>query len=108
MSRQTREVHRHYIDGEWTAGAGEETFTSENPATGETIGTFRRATEADVEQAVDAAAAAAETWRGLSYIDRAEVLWEVYHELRERTDELGEIVTRECGKEISEGRADVV
>jgi aldehyde dehydrogenase (NAD+) len=36
------------------------------------------------------------------------VLWEVFHELRDRTDELGEVVTRECGKEISEGRADVV
>ena len=54
------------------------------------------------------AQSAFEAWRGLSYVDRAEYLWEVYHELRERTDELGEIVTRECGKEIGEGRADVV
>jgi aldehyde dehydrogenase (NAD+) len=42
-----------------------------------------------------------------SYIDRAEYLWDVFHELRERHQELGEIVTRECGKEISEGKADV-
>jgi len=108
MSRQTQEVYRHYIDGEWTAGAGEETFTSENPATGETLGTFHRATEDDVERAVAAAEDAFEEWRSMSYIDRAEVLWQVFHELRDRTDELGEIVTRECGKEISEGRADVV
>jgi len=108
MSRQTQEAYRHYIDGEWTAGAGEETFASENPATGETLGTFHRATEDDVERAVTAAEEASEEWRSMSYIDRAEVLWEVFHELRDRTDELGEIVTRECGKEISEGRADVV
>jgi len=108
MSHQFPETGQHYVDGEWTAGSGSETFESENPATGETLGEFHRATLADVERAVTAAEEAVEEWRGLSYIDRAEVLWDVYHELRDRTDELGEVVTMECGKEISEGRADVV
>ena len=108
MSHEHERTGRHYVDGEWTAGADEETFESENPATGETLGAFYRGTPADVERAVDAAAEAFEEWRELSYIDRAEVLWDVYHELRDRTDELGEVVTMECGKEISEGRADVV
>jgi aldehyde dehydrogenase (NAD+) len=103
-----QQVYGHYIDGEWTDGAGEETFESVNPATGETLAAFQRGTEAEVERAVDAAKAAEDEWREMSYIHRAEVLWDVYHELRDRTDELGEIVTKECGKEISEGRADVV
>ena len=98
--------YEHYIDGEWVAGDGED-FESVNPATGETLGTFPRGTEAEVERAVAAATEAFEEWRGLSYIDRAEYLWEIYHELRERHQELGEIVTKECGKEISEGKADV-
>ncbi|WP_255197495.1 aldehyde dehydrogenase family protein [Halorarius litoreus] len=100
--------YRHYIDGEWVAGDGDETFESLNPATGEAIATFQRGTASDVERAVGVADDAFEEWRHLSYIDRAEYLWDIYHELRERTDELGEIVTQECGKEISEGRADVV
>jgi len=109
MSQQaSQETYGHYIGGEWTEGSGDETFVSENPATGETLAEFHRGTEADVQRAVDAAEDAFEEWRDMSHIDRAEVLWEVYHELRERTDELGEIVTKECGKEISEGRADVV
>ncbi|QLH78736.1 aldehyde dehydrogenase family protein [Halosimplex rubrum] len=108
MSREQTEPFEHYVDGEWTVGESEGTFESANPATGETLGEFYRATPTDVERAVTAAEEAFEEWRRLSYIDRAEVLWEVYHELRDRTDELGEIVTRECGKEISEGRADVV
>ena len=98
----------HYIGGEWVDGDGTETFESENPATGETLGAFQRGTPADVDRAVAAAADAYETWRERSRVERAEFLWDVYHELRDRTDELGEIVTRECGKEISEGRADVV
>ncbi|MFB6206121.1 MAG: aldehyde dehydrogenase family protein [Haloglomus sp.] len=98
----------HYIDGEWVASADGETFESVDPATGESLGEYARATNDDVDRALSAAAEAFEEWREQSYIDRAEVLWDVYHELRDRTDELGEIVTRECGKEISEGRADVV
>jgi aldehyde dehydrogenase (NAD+) len=98
----------HYIDGEWVPGAGDETFESTDPSTGEALGSFARGTEVDVDYALAAADEASEEWRAMSYIDRAEVLWDVYHELRDRTDELGEIVTRECGKELSEGRADVV
>ncbi len=101
------EPYQQYIGGEWTDGEGTETFTSINPATGEQVGEFHRGTPADAKRAVAAAEEAFEEWRSLSRIDRAEYLWDVYHELRDRHEELGEIVTRECGKEISEGKADV-
>ncbi|EJN58015.1 aldehyde dehydrogenase family protein [Halogranum rubrum] len=107
-SQQTEQTYRHYIGGEWTSGDGSETFTSENPATGEVLGEFSRGTESDIDAALAEADDAEEEWRELSHIDRAEYLWEIYHELRERTEELAEVVTKECGKEISEGRADVI
>ncbi|WP_276247257.1 MULTISPECIES: aldehyde dehydrogenase family protein [unclassified Haladaptatus] len=107
MAQETS-VFQHYINGEWTDGEGDDTFESKNPATGEVLGEFRRGTEADVESAIDIAEDSFEEWRNLSHIDRAEYLWDIYHEMRERTEELAEIVTKECGKEISEGRADVI
>ncbi|RQG97321.1 aldehyde dehydrogenase family protein, partial [Natrarchaeobius chitinivorans] len=108
MSQQaTENVHGHYVDGEWTDGRDADSFESENPATGETLATFRRGTADDVDRALEAAEEAFAEWRDLSYPDRAEYLWEIYHELRERHEELGEIVSKECGKEISEGKADV-
>ena len=108
MSQQAGEqVYGHYIGGEWTEGDGDETFHSENPATGDMLAEFHRATESDVQRAVDAAEAAQKEWQELSYVDRAEYLWDIYHELKDRHEELGEIVTKECGKEISEGKADV-
>ncbi len=100
-------IHQHYIDGEWVDGQGDETFASRNPANGETLAEFHRGTEADVQEAIAAADEAFEEWRRLSHIDRAEYLWDIYHELRDRHEELGEVVTKECGKEISEGKADV-
>ncbi|MCU4750755.1 aldehyde dehydrogenase family protein [Halobacteria archaeon AArc-curdl1] len=101
-------TYGHYIDGEWTDGSGDTTFESENPATGESLATFERGTEDDIDVALAAADEAFEEWRELSYIDRAEYLWDIYHELRDRTEELAEVITKECGKEISEGRADVI
>ncbi len=100
------EPYQQYIDGEWVDNSGD-TFTSRNPATGDTLGTFQRGTETEVDRAVAAAETAFEEWRSLSRITRAEYLWDIYHELRDRHEELGEIVTRECGKELSEGKADV-
>jgi len=99
-------TYGHYIDGEWREGDGE-TFESRSPATREVLGEFARGTPADVQEAVAAARDAQAGWRDLSYVERAEYLWEIYHELRDRHDELGRIVSRECGKELSEGRADV-
>ncbi|ADQ67620.1 aldehyde dehydrogenase family protein [Halogeometricum borinquense] len=101
------QVYQHYINGEWTDGTGDSTFESENPATGETLGEFRRGTPEDVDAALAAAKDAEEEWQALSHIDRAEYLWDIYHELKDRHEELGEIVSKECGKEISEGKADV-
>ncbi|NHX36678.1 MULTISPECIES: aldehyde dehydrogenase family protein [Halolamina] len=101
------EPYMHYIDGEWVEGTGSETFTSQNPANGESLGEFQRGTEDDVDAALAAADDAFEEWTELSHIDRAEYLWDIYHELKDRHEELGEIVSKECGKEISEGKADV-
>ena len=106
MTQRTMEDGHHYVDGEWSAGG--DSFVTENPATGVPIARVPRGTTEDIERAVDAAVGAFEGWRRLSTIDRAEYLWDVHHELRTRADELGEIVSRECGKELDEGRADIV
>jgi len=100
-------TYQHYIDGEWVDGHGDETFESLNPANGETLGEFQRGTPDDIDEAVAAADAVEDEWQSMSRIDRAEYLWDIYHELKDRHQELGEIVTKECGKEIDEGKADV-
>ncbi len=106
-STTTDESYGQYIAGEWRDGHGTDTFESTNPATGESLAEFVRGTPEDVREATAAAEDAFDEWRALSYIDRAEFLWEIFHELRDRHEELGAIVTKESGKEISEGKADV-
>ncbi len=100
-------TYGHYIDGEWKPVDGE-VFESREPASGEKLGEFSQGGEEEVEAAVEAADEAFEEWRTWSRIDRAELMWDVYQALKDDADSLGELVSRECGKELSEGRADVV
>jgi aldehyde dehydrogenase (NAD+) len=103
------DVYKNYIDGEWIASSSGETFESVEPADTTTVlGTFQHSNKKDARKAIEAANEAEDEWQSLSRIDRAEYLKEVFQILEEKTDELGELVSRECGKEFSEGKADVV
>ncbi|WP_309129716.1 NAD-dependent succinate-semialdehyde dehydrogenase [Microbacterium sp.] len=72
-----------------------------NPATGETVATYDTFTDAQIEDAVARAAAAAVTWAATSPADRAAVIRRIAELHRERKDELGSIIVREMGKPIA-------
>ncbi|RYG67458.1 aldehyde dehydrogenase family protein, partial [bacterium] len=98
----------HYIDGEWLF-EGRETFDSTNPAKrSQVIGTVAKGNADDVDRAVKAAATAYKTWRELSWVNRAEIIDTFAQLLRRDIEEIAELVTRECGKPINEGRADAI
>jgi aldehyde dehydrogenase (NAD+) len=98
---------RNYIDGEWTTTNQE--FESLNPAnTKESVGTAPVSGKKEVDDAVSAAKQAFASWRELSWIKRAEYIDNFAQLIKRDLDELSNLVTRECGKPINEGRADVV
>jgi len=72
-----------------------------NPATGETVASYDTATDTQIEQAVAAAAAAAQTWGATAPADRAAVIRRIADLHRERKDELAAIIVREMGKPIA-------
>ncbi len=85
------------------------TFESVEPAQPDkSLGRFQKSNKKDVKKAVRAASDALDEWRELSRIDRAQYMLDFFNELDSREEELGELVSRECGKEIAEGKADVV
>ncbi len=96
-----------FIDGRWATPPKAERFTSTNPATGETVGSFVAAGVEDVRRATEAAARAFPGWRQTPAPKRGEILLSVAHRMRERKPELGRLVTREMGKVLSEGLGDV-
>ena len=96
-----------YIDGRWMPSSSGRSFKSINPATGETLATFPEGTGKDVERAVEAAFEAQASWKKFSAPGRGEILSKAAWIMRNRKDELGELVSREMGKVISEGKGDV-
>lgn len=73
-------------------------FRTVDPATGEVHEELPFATEAQVDAAITAAAAAYRAWRERPLAERCAVLAAVAGVVRERADELAETVTLEMGK----------
>jgi len=96
-----------YINGEWVESPSGQTFQTTNPATGEILATFPKGTEEDVHKAIEAAEKALPDWRSYPAPKRGEILLKAASIMRQRKDELGELVTKEMGKVIAEGRGDV-
>lgn len=96
-----------YIDGRWGPSSSKRWFTTSNPATGEGLATMTEGNGEDVEKAVSAASSAYPKWRSLPAPRRGDILLKAALIMRRRKDELGEMVSREMGKVIAEGRGDV-
>ena len=96
-----------FIGGEWLSGGGEE-IEVRSPATGESLGAVRAATPEQVDEAVAAAAAAFETWRRTSVLERVEICRRAYDICMDRAEEIARMITRETGKTIRESREEMV
>ncbi len=99
--------YAQYIDGTWTESGSDEQFETINPTTGEPLARFPSGTPKDVERAVTAARNAITEWQQIPAPRRGEILLDAARIMRQRKQELGELVTREMGKVISEGLGDV-
>jgi len=99
--------HGHYIDGGWCQAADGGLLESLNPATGRHLASIADGSEADVDLAVAAArrALTAPDWRGLSPLDRGELLHAIADTVEEHGDELALIESLDNGKPVSVARA---
>jgi aldehyde dehydrogenase (NAD+) len=86
-----------------------EQFESCNPARrGEVIGVFPQGNAAVADQAVAVARAAYPAWRRMSRIRRAELFDNLAQLVKRDIDTLADLMARECGKVITECRAEVI
>jgi betaine-aldehyde dehydrogenase len=89
-----------FINGKLTDGSGAEQLDVLNPATGEVIETYREASVADVDAAVDAAASAFRDWSRATPMDRSDALHRAAGLLRERAEEIAKTETTQTGKPL--------
>jgi len=96
------EIQTSYINGKYASVEGAVLFDTLHPANGERICQVAAASEAVVNQAVEAAAAAFEQWSSTPAVERGRVLRKAVEILRARNQELAELETLDTGKPISE------
>ena len=96
-----------YVNGEWRKSATGKTFMTKNPANGETLAFFAQGNQEDVDKAVAAALRVFPAWKQFPPPKKGQILLRAAAILRRRKDELGEMVTKEMGKIIAEGKGDV-
>jgi aldehyde dehydrogenase (NAD+) len=97
----------NFIDGTWIEGS--DSKDDINPSdVNDIVGVYASASEAQVQQAVAAAQTAAPVWAASSPQQRFDALDFVGSEILARKEELGRLLSREEGKVLSEGIAEVV
>src|SRR6476646_9589036 len=97
----------HWIGGRIVAGESGRSGPVYNPATGCQTGAVDFATVDEVDQAVQAAKAAFETWRQMSLAKRAELFFAIRELVHERREEAAKLLTQEHGKVLSDASCEV-
>ncbi|AVX92141.1 aldehyde dehydrogenase [Pseudomonas koreensis] len=97
-----KEQYGNYINGEFVPPLAGQYFTNASPVTGAVIAEFPRSAAEDVEKALDAAHAAAESWGKTSVQDRARVLLKIADRIEENLEILAVTETWDNGKAVRE------
>lgn len=96
-----------FINGQWIETSN--TIENVNPSdTSDVIGHYAQASADDVEQAIVSARQGAKLWGAAPLETRYQVLMSIGNELIERSESLGELLSREEGKTRAEGMGEVV
>jgi acyl-CoA reductase-like NAD-dependent aldehyde dehydrogenase len=82
-------------------------FVTRNPATGEVLEHFEYMTAGEVDDKLDAAAAAYRSWGRAALDERAALVRKVATRMRDERDALATLAVREMGKPIAQARSEV-
>ncbi|MGW8762108.1 gamma-aminobutyraldehyde dehydrogenase [Streptomyces sp. NPDC055815] len=100
MTTELRRL-RNYINGEFRDAADGRTIEVVNPATGEVYATSPLSGQADVDAAMEAAAAAFPAWRDSTPSERQKVLLKIADAFEERAEELVAAEVENTGKPVA-------
>jgi malonate-semialdehyde dehydrogenase (acetylating)/methylmalonate-semialdehyde dehydrogenase len=100
-------VVENYINGAFCPPSSGEFLDVINPANDAVIGKVAVSTVDDVNQAVDMAQKALESWSNMTIKARAAVMLRFHGLIRDHAQELAELIVLENGKNITEALADV-
>lgn len=103
------QLKQMYVNGEWMESVSQETLDVINPADSKRLYAVPRGNGADIDRAVNVASRAFESneWQSFKPYERGKILFEVAQAIRNEKEEIAELETLDCGKPLSQARADV-
>ena len=97
----------NYIQGAWRRSTATNFVEVTNPATAELLARTPLSTAADVDAAVQSAAAAFPAWRRTPPGERIQYLFKLKNLLDDHIDEIARLITMENGKTLGEAKAEL-
>lgn len=95
------------IDGEFVISSSQTCIEVTNPANNEVISLLPVSTDDEIQQAIDSAQLAFQTWRKVPISERARVMLRYQHLLKKHHDEIAIILSKETGKTFEDAKGDV-
>jgi malonate-semialdehyde dehydrogenase (acetylating) / methylmalonate-semialdehyde dehydrogenase len=102
------ETLKYFADGEYKSSKTEKFTEVCNPSTGQVTAKVPNCTVEEVEEVIEIAKKAYETWHKVPVMKRAKVMYQVRAKLEENLEELTHLVAEEHGKVWSEAEGDVL
>ena len=99
---------QNFIEGEWRGSSASETLNVINPASATVLAEVPLSPAADVNAAVEVAQRAFLEWRRTPVVDRVQPLFRLKTLLEQHRDELALSITNECGKTLTESKAEIL
>ena len=97
----------NFVNGQWQRSGSADALDVYNPATGAAIATVGLSPAAEVDAAVRAGLDAYAEWRETPVVDRIQPLFRLKMLLEEHLDDMGRILTEECGKTFAESVGEI-
>ena len=97
----------NYVNGQWLHSSTKSLLPIHNPATAEKLAEAPLSLANEVDEAVQAAAAAFVEWRHTPPTERVQYLFKLKALLEEQFEELARTITLECGKTLVESKGEL-
>jgi succinate-semialdehyde dehydrogenase / glutarate-semialdehyde dehydrogenase len=81
--------------------------TTIDPSNGSQLAAYEETSDEQIDAILDRAVRAAVSWRAVPVTERAEAVRSFGQAMRERSDELARLATREMGKPLAQSQAEV-
>ena len=98
---------RNYVNGQFKDAQNSGFINVENPSTGELLAKVPLSTTEEVNRAIDAAAAAFNSWSRTPVSRRVQPLYKLVEILRRNEDKIARTLVEEMGKSIPDARAEI-